>query len=230
MSLNSVVVVILSLCLLATQSKREPKSRERDQNRAQIIVRLTSSSPTVIICPNFLSVCNEIGWVFLNASATDPHGKGLKFTFSVPVGRLEGTGANVIWHFRGVEPGTYRAEVMAEDPKGNKAKAALQITAVTCTSCVPPPPPCPKITVECPSEVEKGEKIEFVVKVNGGESSTTPRYSWTSDAGRIVDGKYADRMTLDLLGFPFEKVTATVTVGGYDPSCPSVSCATRIKE
>ncbi|HEX6729949.1 MAG TPA: hypothetical protein VF074_08055 [Pyrinomonadaceae bacterium] len=155
----------------------------------------------------------------------------MKYNFSVPVGRLEGTGANVIWHFRGIESGTYQAEVLVEDVKGNKAKATLQIRAVTCTSCDPGPPPCPKVTVVCPTEIEKRGQIEFVVKVRGGEPIAPTSYSWTTDAGTIVRGEHEGRMIVDISLQPLEKVTASVIIGGYDPSCISeASCTTKIKQ
>jgi hypothetical protein len=125
--------------------------------------------------------------------------------------------------------GLYKAGVLVEDSKGNKARAILTIVAKIAGTCDGPPPPCPEVTVECPREIGSDKLIEFLVNVRGSGSTTGTSYTWVTDAGKIVRGKYENRMTLDLLGFPFEKVTGTVIVRGYDPSCPTVvSCTTRI--
>ena len=228
------------LCLFAlvlaaafsVQTARPPQNSSKP-NRAPVIQSFWASHNDITLCP-FSSNCgvkhnNE---VTLSTNASDPDGDPLTYTYLVPAGSIEGTGSRVVWDLRNGEPGSYRAAVRVEDDKGNKAYAMLTLSAALCTVCDPPPPKCPQVSVECPSEIESGTLISFTVSVSGGEPSVETHYRWNTDAGRIVDGKSEKKMTLDLMGFPFEKVTATITVGGYDPACTGteLSCTTRIKQ
>ena len=209
------------------------KQTARKPNRAPIIQSFWASDNDITLCP-FSSTCgvkhnNE---VTLSTNASDPDGDPLTYTYLVPAGSIQGTGSKVVWDLRKGEPGTYHAGVRVEDDKGNKAYAMLTLSAALCTVCDPPPPKCPQVSVDCPSEVESGNLITFTVTVSGGEPLIDAYYRWNTDAGRIVEGKSEKKMTLDLMGFPFEKVTATITVDGYDPACTGteLSCTTRIKQ
>lgn len=215
---------------LQTAPRKQTASKP---NRAPVIQSFSASHNDITLCP-FSSNCgvkhnNE---VTLSTNASDPDGDPLTYTYLVPAGSIEGTGSRVVWDLRNGEPGSYRAAVRVEDDKGNKAYAMLTLSAALCTICDPPPPKCPQVSVDCPSEVESGSLITFTATVSGGEPLIGAYYRWNTDAGRIVDGKSEKKMTLDLMRFPFEKVTATITVGGYDPACAGteLSCTTKIKE
>src|SRR5262245_52196068 len=223
-------VVMLLAGSLVLQTSGEAKQKARTQNRAPVIKSFTASNQTVSLCPFVGSAM--VNHTALQVQASDPDGDPLTYTYLVPAGTIEGNGSLVVWNLRKESPGTYRASVRVEDPNGNKVYATLNITALNSTACDAPPPPCPTVTVECPSEIESGKLISFVVTVTGGESLVDPYYRWKTDAGRIIDGKLEKKMTLDLMHFPFEKVTATVSIGGFDPSCTGteLSCTTRIKE
>jgi hypothetical protein len=91
------------------------------------------------------------------------------------------------------------------------------------------PPPCPMVSVACPDEIESGKLITFLATVAGG-SGVAVSYSWRTDAGKIVEGKRNNKMSVDLQRSPHEKVTGTVKVGGFNRSCATTaSCTVQIK-
>ena len=209
-----------------------PAQNSSKPNRAPVIESFTAFPTTVTLCP-FGHSCAVVGdqRATLRTTASDPDGDVLNYRYSVPAGSVEGTGSTVFWNLEKQEAGQYSAEVVVEDQKGNKANAALMITAAWCTTCDPPPPPCPAITVECPSEATKDRLIEFTATVKGGDPNMTPSYRWWTSSGKIVRGENEKKLTVELTGFPFETVTATISVGGADPSCiAEASCTTTIKQ
>jgi hypothetical protein len=222
----SILVFILLTGSLLLQGGTA-KQKSRTPNRAPTIESLTVSRGRVCSVG-----CEDVPvsrGATLITVASDPDGDVLTYRYSVPAGTIEGTGGTVFWNLKNQLQGEYRATVTVEDKKGDKTTASVTVMAVWCELCKSP---CTMVVnVECPSEIESGKLITFVARVGGAPKDTALSYSWNSDAGRIVDGKIEKKMTLDLLRFPFEKVTATVSVGGYDPSCINqASCTTRIKE
>ena len=175
------------------------------------------------------------GRLTLTTTAEDLQAEALTFSYKVTAGKIEGEGTQVIWDLHDAANGQYTATVWVKNKSGVSAKATLTVTIADCSSCDPPSvfgiSECPKVIVDCPSEIESGKLITFRAKVSGSKPRTEVSYLWSTDAGRIVDGKFDKKMTLDLLRFPFEKVTAKVSVGGYHPSCIcEASCTTKIKE
>src|SRR4030095_3127175 len=122
----------------------------------------------------------------------------------------------------------YTAVVTVKEPKGNKTRASVIVRADICYLC--DPPPCPGVSVACPSEVESGKLITFVATLsNDGGAAVT--YSWRTDAGKIVEGQRDNKMTVDLQRSPSEKVTGTVKVGGFNRLCATTaSCTVLIKQ
>lgn len=65
------------------------------------------------------TVClTRTGGVKLAASARDPEGDQMLYTWSTTGGRLTGDGANVEWDLSGVQPGTYTTTVEVDDGCG----------------------------------------------------------------------------------------------------------------
>lgn len=88
---------------------------------------------------------------------------------------------------------------------------------------------CPTISITCPDAVESGKPLKFMAKVEGGKSKGETTYNWTVDKGKIKSGQGTPTIEVDLEGQDC-KVTATVEVNGFDPSCPrSASCTTCIR-
>jgi hypothetical protein len=155
----------------------------------------------------------------------------LTYAYTVSAGKIEGTGPAVIWNLGYVPIGEHSATVSVTNVKKGLATATLTVRIIECGSCDPPPPPCPTITVECPSEVEKGKPISFTANIKGDPLLDDASYEWWASSGKIVKGKSEKKMTLEPSGFPFETITVTVSVGGFDPSCTGTeaSCTISIK-
>jgi hypothetical protein len=160
----------------------------------------------------------------LTADARDPDNDTLLFTWSVTGGKLSGEGREVDWDLSGANPGTYTATVDVNDGNAHTANGSTTVTIAACTGCVPP---CPTVSVSCPSDVELGAPITFAASVGGDQSVT---YNWSVSAGTISGGQGTSSITVDTTGLGGQTVTATVELGGLDPSCSrTASCTTGVK-
>jgi hypothetical protein len=84
---------------------------------------------------------------------------------------------------------------------------------------------CPQVSVSCPSVFKTGEAITFTADVVGGDRNVVPRYTWTIAAGRIIEGQGTSSIKIGTVGLT-QTYTATVSVSGFDPSCPATaSCS-----
>ena len=120
------------------------------------------------------STCTPTGSeVTLVANATDPDNDQLLYTWSVTGGRLSGEGRQVTWDLSGVANGTYTATVEVNDGNQHTANGSATVTVADCTGCVKPPPPCPTVSVSCPTDVEAGQPITFTASVTGGDAGAT---------------------------------------------------------
>jgi len=145
-------------------------------------------------------------------------------------GRVSGEGKQVSWDLSGVANGTYTATVEVNDGNQHTASGNATVTVADCTGCKLPPPPCPTISVSCPSDVEQGSPITYTASIAGGDSNITATYNWSVSAGTITSGQGTSTITVDTAGLGGQSVTATVSAGGYDPSCSTASsCTTSVK-
>jgi hypothetical protein len=168
--------------------------------------------------------------VKLSATATDPDGDTLLYTYSTTGGRVSGDGPNATLDLTGVAPGTYTVTVEVDDGCGCIAFSNTTVTVERC-NCVTPPPPaptCPTVNVSCPDTAKPGAPVTFTANVSGGDPNVTPTFNWTVSAGTISSGQGTSSITVDTTGVQGNSsVTATVDVGGYDRSCSaSSSCTT----
>ncbi len=88
---------------------------------------------------------------------------------------------------------------------------------------------CPRVGVSCPPLVKKGEAITFTADVVGGDPNIVPRYSWTVAAGRIIEGQGTSSIKVDTSGLA-QGYTATVSISGFNPSCPATASCSLIDE
>ena len=167
--------------------------------------------------------------VGLTTTASDPDGDTLLYTYTVTGGRVTGEGANVSWDLSGVGPGTYTASVEVDDGCGCITASSTTVTIAACSDCHPILV-CPTVTVDCPSEGNEGTPITFKAEYKPGTPPVSPTYNWTVSAGTITSGQGTDTITVDTAGKGGQTITATVELGGLDPSCGrTASCSTPIK-
>lgn len=186
----------------------------------------------VEICPFFRTSAVGPPVVDLYVTATDPDGDPLAYKYSVTEGKVSGKGKLVSWDLDNLPRGPHKVRVTVTDGKGGKVEADLTVTTVDAGACDRPPPPCPVVEVTCPAEMDKSEPFIFSVVVRGPAKRYQPQsFYWKINAGRIVKGQNTSRIEANTTGANgFDKITATVEVGGFDPSCSgtTVSCDTKI--
>ena len=192
----------------------------------------TSISSILRPCPpNTRTTCTPTGnEVQLTANASDPDNDQLLYTWSVTGGRLSGEGKTVTWDLTGVANGTYTATVEVNDGNQHTANGSATVTVADCSPCEPPPPPCPTVSVSCPDAVDLGQPITFTASVAGGPEGFAPTYNWSVSAGTITSGQGTSTIQVDTAGLGGQTVTATVSIGGADPSCANTnSCTTSVR-
>jgi hypothetical protein len=160
--------------------------------------------------------------VDLIASYTDENKDPLVYTWSVNGGTLSGTGPRVSWDLSGLAVGTYVATVSVSDGTAPAVPGTVSVTIADCTGCKPP---CPTISVSCPSDVDQGSPITF-----SSSTADNATYNWSVSAGTISGGQGTSSITVDTAGLGGQTVTATVELGGLDPSCSrTASCSTSVR-
>ena len=192
----------------------------------------TSRQQSVLVTPSIASIlrpcppgtrsigtCTPTGSeVTLVANATDPDNDQLLYTWSVTGGRLSGEGRQVTWDLTGVANGTYTATVEVNDGNQHTANGSTTVTVADCTGCVAPPTAVSDCFVSCPSEVEAGQPITFTASVSGETGGATTTYNWSVSAGTISSGQGTRPSQLIPRVSRWQSVTATVNIGGLDPS------------
>jgi hypothetical protein len=191
---------------------------------------VSSSSATITLpCPPGTSspscTASASRSVDVTASYTDPENDPLVYTWSVTGGKLSGEGRTVTWDLSGLQAGTYTATVSVSDGAAPAVTGSTSVTIADCTGCVPP---CPTISVSCPSDVDQGSPITFTASVSGDMNVT---YNWSVSAGTISSGQGTSSITVNTDTIGGQSVTATVELGGLDPSCSrTASCTTSVRQ
>ncbi|HYW72493.1 MAG TPA: hypothetical protein VE961_15760 [Pyrinomonadaceae bacterium] len=167
--------------------------------------------------------------VQLTTTASDPDGDTLLYSYNVTGGRVSGDGANVSWDLSGMGPGTYTATVEVDDGCGCITAATTTVTIADCGDCVPDLV-CPNLGVTCPSDVEDGSPATFTANFTQGTPVVSETYNWTVSAGKITSGQGTNSITVDTTGTGGQTITATVEVGGVDPTCNRTSsCSVAVR-
>ncbi len=196
-------------------------------NQAPTVTVVTSSASITLPCPEGTSsdtcTASASRSIDLTANAVDPDNDTLLYTWSVTGGKLSGEGRAVSWDLSGVNPGTYTVTVDVNDGNAHTVNGTGTVTVAECTGCRPP---CPTVSVSCPSSVDPGAAITFSSSLS---SSANVTYNWSVSAGTISSGQGTSSITVDTAGLGGQTVTATVEVGGLDPACSrTASCSTSI--
>ncbi len=214
--------------------RRNARTEPPPPNRAPTVTSVVPSISSILRqCPPGTSsaTCTPTSSeVTLVANASDPDNDQLLYTWSVTGGRLSGEGRQVTWDLSGAGVGSYTATVEVNDGNQHTANGSATVTVGECTGCERPRPPCPTISVSCPSEVDPGTPVTYTASVAGDTGGATVTYNWSVSAGTISSGQGTSTITVDTTNLGGQSVTATVSVGGLDPSCTSTnSCTTTIK-
>jgi hypothetical protein len=193
-------------------------------NQAPTVTVSTSSASITLPCPEGTSsescTASASRSIDLTANAVDPDNDTLLYTWSVTGGKLSGDGRTVTWDLSGVNPGTYTVTVDVNDGNAHTVNGTATVTVANCTGCVPP---CPTVAVSCPASVDPGSPITFSSSLS---SSANVTYNWSVSAGTISSGQGTSSITVDTTGLGGQSVTATVEVGGLDPSCARTASCT----
>jgi hypothetical protein len=212
-------------------------AREPDilPNQAPVISSFAASTSTITLpcppgevsasgsCPT--TTTTSVG---LTTTATDPDGDTLLYTYSVTGGTISGSGANATWDLSGLAPGTYTASVEVDDGCGCVSFTSTTVTIAACPDCRPDLV-CPQLSVTCPSDVPVGQPVTFTANFTQGTPTVSETYNWTVSAGTITSGQGTSSITVDTTGQGGGSITATVEVGGLDPSCTrTASCTVQI--
>lgn len=195
------------------------RTKPISENKAPVICSLVSSLPAVeLACPNGMnSQCSASAAqpVRLSVAAADAEGDPLRYTWSVTAGKITGEGPQVEWDLLGAKSGPHTATVTVSDERGHSVEATSQVTVVVCTLCEPPHPACPELDLIAEDRVAEGS-ADFVATLSFPASVT---YHWTISAGTIIKGQGTESITVDTRGLLGRTVTATVELGGLNPSC-----------
>lgn len=230
--------LVLAVCLSCFGLNQQGSKRTRgDRTTNTQLVVLVKASRSLVKLPPRTADLTPLNCeltekeVRLSANSTSPRKADIYFTWQVPVGRLIGKGLEVTWDLSGVQEGTYTATVEASDRHKNTGSGSVTVTVVICPGWRPDPPPCPIVSVSCPSNVESKGSITFEANVAGGDPEIKPTYEWSLSAGKIISGQATRKVTVDVSGLSDESVTATVSVGGAHPACATVaSCSVQLGE
>ena len=208
--------------------RRNPRTPEFLPNQPPTVTLSASNGTITLPCPpgTISTTCSPTGssTVQLAANATDPDGDTLLYTYTTTGGRVTGDGANVSWDLSGVQPGTYTATVEVDDGCGCVAFSSTTVTIAECTGCVPP---CPTLSISCPTDqITAGNPATVSANVSGGDPNATITYNWTVSAGTISSGQGTPTITVDTTGLAGNSVTATVEIGGVGPECDRTESCT----
>jgi hypothetical protein len=214
------------------RNKREPAILPNQAPTASIAASVTTI--TLPCKPGFHSKSGSCpaaatSSVQLTTTASDPDGDTLLYSYNVTGGRVSGDGANVSWDLSGMSPGSYNVTVDVDDGCGCITSATTTVTIADCGDCIPDLV-CPQLTVNCPSDVEDGSTATFTANFTQGTPVVSETYNWTVSAGTITSGQGTSSIVVDTKGTGGQTITATVEIGGVDPTCNrTASCSTPVK-
>lgn len=177
--------------------------------------------------PSAIRLCGGEGTpalVRLDAVATSPDKNPISYRWTTDVGRIQGNGSVVTWDLSGVRPGYYRAFLEIDTGNGDLLCKAFASTAIL-VECPPlPPPPCPTVSISCPTKFEVGEQLTFNSSLSGSLGNVPTIYNWTVSSGRIIEGQGTSSIKVDTTGLAGQTLTAILSMGGYNLDC-SASCS-----
>jgi outer membrane protein OmpA-like peptidoglycan-associated protein len=157
------------------------------------------------------------------ASASDPNGDSLTYSWTVNGERLAATGPTVTFGSVGRQPGTYTITVTASD--GELTASASSTVTVREKPNVPPTISCLTTTLD----VASGETVELRARTSDPDGDSTS-VSWSATGGRVSGS--AETATFNASGLRAGSYTVTATVndgrGGRASCTMTVNVSQRI--
>ncbi len=156
-------------------------------------------------------------------------GNVVVYSYKVTGGNIVGKGASVVWDLTNLKPGNYSVTVRATDRSGKKGSTLTKsVKLQECPDCdlhcI-----CPDLSVTASKNSAKvGEVVIFSANVSGLKGV---KFKWNVENGTIVRGKNSKYIQVRSNSSAKDKsVTATVEIGGTDPSCNCVTMASALVE
>jgi PKD domain-containing protein len=215
----------LSIGHLNSRGERVPPPPPNQPPAVSLAVGAVTAGSADVLRASTSTVC--VGdKVALNASATDPNGDPLLYTWKSSGGQITGQGAGVQFDTTGLEPGDYTVTVEVNDGHSGAASDSRTIRVEAC----PPLTVCFGSNLEVtavPPTVDPGEKINVSTPgVSGGRNFGAVRYEWSSTGGTITGGGVT--ALLDTTGArPGSTIDVSVRAISEAGGC-SASGATRV--
>jgi hypothetical protein len=206
---------------------RDKRGNPDIENKPANVTALALGATTVVLpcAPGTRSAsgaCSDVQTVSVATTAVDPENDVLTYSYTVSGGRITGQGANVSWDLTGVRPGTYTITSAVDDGCGFcGTPKTTTIVVADCPDCKPECS-CPTISGTGPSGATyPGDTMTFTANVSGGSQSSVT-YNWSVSNGSITEGQGTPVIRVSTAGLSNTNITATVDVGGTDPSCTCV--------
>jgi hypothetical protein len=233
--LLGMILLVLSVIGLAQTGKRK-KPLAMPPNHPPTVSLTASVNAITLPCPPHMvshsQACPTSAntSLLLTAKANDPDGDTLLYTYTVSGGRITGEGSVVSWDLSGLGAGPLTANVEVDDANGGVVTATTTMTIILCSDCVPICVLCPTVSVSCPTEADPNSSAVFTANFAQGTPTISETYKWTISAGTITSGQGTSAITVSTAGLGGQTLTATVEVGGIDPTCSrTASCSTPVK-
>ena len=180
---------------------------------------LSLSSDTSVV-----SACSNNPQVKLNARASSPAGRPIRYRWSTSVGRINGNGPSVVWDLSGLPPGVYKAYIEIETGSNGDECNRFTSTTVVVKDCPTVRPTCPNVEIICPTNIAVDQPLTFTSNLSSATSGVVPTYNWSVSAGSIIEGQGTPTIKVDTTGLAGQTIKATLSMDGFTLDC-SASCA-----
>jgi hypothetical protein len=144
--------------------------------------------------------------ITITATASDPDGDPITYTWMASGGNVSGNGAQERWVFGNIAPGAYTATVRVDDGRGGNS---------TCTvdARVDPRPNRPPTVSLAPDRnpVLVGERVVFTATASDPDGDPLT-YTWSTNGGQLSPGAAMNLRNLDTTGVTPGLYTVTVRV------------------
>ena len=179
-----------------------------------------SNRPPVATCSASVnSVYTDSGdTVTINATASDPDGDSVSYSWTATGGSVDGSGNQVRWNSANTANGTYTVTARVADNKGGTASCSVDIGVAPRPNRVP--------AMSCSADrnsVLTGERVRITASASDADNDNLS-YAWRTSGGQIVGS--GSSVQLDTSGLGAGRYTVTGRVD--DGRGGAADCATSI--